>query len=57
MLDEIKLNQLAKLQLDNHPNVYYTYGEDGLVRELRPVMQGNKAKKAGKKRPQSKKKA
>jgi hypothetical protein len=30
----MKLNEFVKQQLDNHPNVYYTYSEEGLVREL-----------------------
>ena len=32
MRDEMKLNELSKIQLENHPNVYYKYAEDGLVR-------------------------
>lgn len=27
MKDEMKLNELAKIQLENHPNVYYQYSE------------------------------
>ena len=53
MKDEIKLNQLAKLQLENHPNVYYQYSEEGLVRELKPDVDGPKPKKK-KKNPKKK---
>ena len=52
--DEMKLNELAKIQLENHPNVYYKYSEEGLVRELQPDVDGPKPKK--KKRPSSKRK-
>jgi hypothetical protein len=31
-VEEMKLNEFVKQQLDNHPNVYYTYSEEGLVR-------------------------
>ena len=55
MKDEMKLNELCKLQLDSHPNVYFAYSEDGLVRELQPNTETKK--KGGKKRPQSKRKA
>lgn len=53
MKDEIKLNELAKLQLENHPNVYYQYSEEGLVRELKPDVDGPKPKKK-KKNPKKK---
>lgn len=32
MKDEMKLNELAKIQLENHPNVFYQYSEEGLIR-------------------------
>jgi hypothetical protein len=53
-IEEMKLNESAKQQLENHPNVYYTYSEEGLVRELEPEQ---KKPKKIKKRPQSKRKA
>lgn len=31
-IEEMKLNEFVKQQLDIHPNVYYAYSEEGLVR-------------------------
>ena len=55
MLEEAKINEFVKAELDSHPNVYFTYGEDGgLIRQMQ--QDPTKKVKKGKKRPQSKKK-
>jgi hypothetical protein len=55
MLEEAKINEFVKVELDEHPNVYFTYGEDGqLIRQIQ--QDPTKKVKKSKKRPQSKKK-
>ena len=31
MIEEMKINELVKSELETHPNVYFAYGEDGSV--------------------------
>ena len=55
MIEETKINEFVKTELDAHPNVYFTYGEDGTM--IRQIQEDpTKKVKKGKKRPQSKKK-
>lgn len=54
MVEEMKINELVKYQLENHPNTYFVYGEDGGV--MREIQQDPTKTKKSKKRPQSKKK-
>lgn len=32
MVEEMKINELVKSELETHPNVYFAYSEDGVVR-------------------------
>ena len=54
MIEEMKINELVKFQLENHPNAYFAYSEDGGI--MREIQQDPTKVKKSKKRPQSKKK-
>ncbi len=54
MIEDQKINEFVKNELDAHPNVYFTYSEEeGIIRQ---IQQDPTKIKKGKKRPSSKKK-
>lgn len=55
MVEEAKINEFVKSELDTHPNVYFTYDEEGGI--IRQAQQDPTKVKKSKKRPQSKKKS
>lgn len=54
LIEEAKINEFVKNELETHPNVYFTYDEEGGI--IRQVQQDPAKVKKSKKRPQSKKK-
>lgn len=48
----MKLNEYVKEQLEHHPNVYYAYSDQGLIREIDedPNKKLKKAKKINQKK-------